>query len=321
MNGPMLEAKEGCAFLDDIDPDTFVRFCEYAYTGDYGAPAPDLIVERAEGINDAEENPSSAVHGVNGAEDDVADSPAPEYVTTNVEEHPLADAPVAAQAEEPFFGEPVAEEPIAEGPIAEEPIVEEPIRQLNDIWSSFGSKKGKKGKAKSKKAPVAWGKAELDAPIAWSSQPSRRQQLWNSFTDKTRATPAFNSDDHDSWKDYTEIFLSHARLYTFADRYQIDPLAKLTVDKLRDTLTDLEEIHLGHLTSITKLLEYTYDNENTRDRVDDGADALDQLRDLVIHYTTCVVEHFRGVEEFEKLLAGDGVLGRDLVISMMRRLS
>jgi len=31
----MVEARDGLAVLDDVEPDTFVGFCEFAYTGDY----------------------------------------------------------------------------------------------------------------------------------------------------------------------------------------------------------------------------------------------------------------------------------------------
>jgi hypothetical protein len=34
-NGHMIEAHDGLAVLDDIEADTFVGFCEFAYTGDY----------------------------------------------------------------------------------------------------------------------------------------------------------------------------------------------------------------------------------------------------------------------------------------------
>ncbi len=38
VSGPMTEARDGCATLDDIDEATFVRFCQYAYTGQYYVP-------------------------------------------------------------------------------------------------------------------------------------------------------------------------------------------------------------------------------------------------------------------------------------------
>jgi hypothetical protein len=39
VNGDLVEAKERSAELKDVEPDTFVRFLEYAYRGDYNVPS------------------------------------------------------------------------------------------------------------------------------------------------------------------------------------------------------------------------------------------------------------------------------------------
>jgi hypothetical protein len=44
VNGSMLEAKERCATLQETDEATFVRFSQYAYTGDYDAADPDTLL-------------------------------------------------------------------------------------------------------------------------------------------------------------------------------------------------------------------------------------------------------------------------------------
>ena len=38
INGSMGEAFEGKAIFEDIEEDTFIRFCQFAYTGDYTTP-------------------------------------------------------------------------------------------------------------------------------------------------------------------------------------------------------------------------------------------------------------------------------------------
>ena len=43
MNGPMIEASERRCTLEDVDKDTFVRFCQYAYTGDYVGADPEFL--------------------------------------------------------------------------------------------------------------------------------------------------------------------------------------------------------------------------------------------------------------------------------------
>ncbi|KAH8903347.1 hypothetical protein BR93DRAFT_931373 [Coniochaeta sp. PMI_546] len=45
VNGQMMEACEDCAVWADVDQDTFVRFCKFAYTGDYDGAEPSPIVD------------------------------------------------------------------------------------------------------------------------------------------------------------------------------------------------------------------------------------------------------------------------------------
>lgn len=47
VNGQMIEAKEGCACLEDVDEDTFTRFGQYAYTLDYPVPDPDILLDHS----------------------------------------------------------------------------------------------------------------------------------------------------------------------------------------------------------------------------------------------------------------------------------
>lgn len=43
VKGRMKEAAEGVAEWPEVDPDTFIRFSQYAYTGDYDPEAPKLV--------------------------------------------------------------------------------------------------------------------------------------------------------------------------------------------------------------------------------------------------------------------------------------
>jgi hypothetical protein len=44
INGHMSESQSGFAVLDDVDKQTFLRFCQYVYTGDYAAADPDILL-------------------------------------------------------------------------------------------------------------------------------------------------------------------------------------------------------------------------------------------------------------------------------------
>ncbi|KAI9778136.1 MAG: hypothetical protein M1839_008345 [Geoglossum umbratile] len=41
----MSESQSGFAVLDDVDKQTFLRFCQYVYTGDYAAADPDILLD------------------------------------------------------------------------------------------------------------------------------------------------------------------------------------------------------------------------------------------------------------------------------------
>jgi len=45
MKGPWREAQDGFAELKDVDEATFVRFCEYAYMGDYTPTQPEGMLD------------------------------------------------------------------------------------------------------------------------------------------------------------------------------------------------------------------------------------------------------------------------------------
>jgi hypothetical protein len=45
VNRNMTDAKERCALPQDVDRRTFVRFSQYAYTGDYVAANPDVLLD------------------------------------------------------------------------------------------------------------------------------------------------------------------------------------------------------------------------------------------------------------------------------------
>ena len=45
IDGPMSEAKQGSAVLEDVDEDTFARFCQFLYTGYYSAAADHSVTK------------------------------------------------------------------------------------------------------------------------------------------------------------------------------------------------------------------------------------------------------------------------------------
>ncbi|KOS43603.1 hypothetical protein ACN38_g5470 [Penicillium nordicum] len=60
MNGPTRESKHRIAVLEEDDVETFVAFCEYAYTGDYNVPRPEREVQEEHKVGVVESSPSTA---------------------------------------------------------------------------------------------------------------------------------------------------------------------------------------------------------------------------------------------------------------------
>ena len=48
VGGDMIEAHEGSARLDDIDESTFLLFTQFAYTGDFKDPKPDVVLSQSD---------------------------------------------------------------------------------------------------------------------------------------------------------------------------------------------------------------------------------------------------------------------------------
>jgi hypothetical protein len=240
VSGPMAEAKESCAILEDVDEGTFVRFVEYMYTNDYSVPDP-VIVQTASN--------STFENGQDGTEE------------TAVPDEPLAS----------------------------------PIEEYD--WSF--SKKDKKKNKGSKGNP-------------WH----RKDQLWSEFTEKAyvrHREPWEPRQNKESSEDYTQVFLCHARIYVFSDRYCIEPLQELARQKLRLTLSTFI-LFSERVSDIVELVQYTYAHTMEHE------EGIDKLRSLVMDYVICQMEAIVKDKNFITLLQEPGALAKDLVLKSLRRL-
>lgn len=78
-------------------------------------------------------------------------------------------------------------------------------------------------------------------------------------------------------EDCSEIFLSHARLYVFAEKSYIQLLKKLPRQKLQHTLA-IYSLYPDRVQDITALLKYVY--ANTVETVD----GVEDIRTMLAHY-------------------------------------
>ncbi|WEW59467.1 hypothetical protein PRK78_004941 [Emydomyces testavorans] len=144
------------------------------------------------------------------------------------------------------------------------------------------------------------------------ASPSERIPLWMKFKtlkyncrNPTTFSLGINRDSK------LNMLLSHAKLYVFADMYQIDELRELSLHKLHERLCNSADVYIPH---VLELLRYTHENtvESTRQ--------VDPLRAMVLQYVTCLIEHLAHVPEFQSLVQEFGSLSTSLITSMLTRL-
>ncbi|TVY51417.1 hypothetical protein LCER1_G007636 [Lachnellula cervina] len=265
INGPMGEASKGEAIFEDIEEDTFIRFCQFAYTGDYATP-------------------------------DFTHIPSIELPDTSTPEILPHDA--SAPDRDSRFIEPEWEPTPEPEP---EALEAQPADDFG--WGSTVKepKKPKKPKKPSKSSLL---------------RQSLHNQLYDTETIRTileaRCEVRQNSD---LTENYTAVFLGHAQLYVFADKWGIESLKTLALFKLHRTLTTFT-LYSARRPDIVELLRYTFSNDHTPDLVD----GVDDLRSLVMLYTACEVESLIHCPEFLSLIGEGGQLAQNLVQILMKRI-
>lgn len=120
---------------------------------------------------------------------------------------------------------------------------------------------------------------------------------WTPFLDTCKIVNGDSSESH------TPIYLAHARLYVFADKYGIDHLKLLCLSKLEKTLC-LFEIRKERGGDVAKLIRHSYYNDNTPD------EGQDLLRTLVLTYV-CKKSEFWEELRFVSVLEEGGLFVGD----------
>jgi hypothetical protein len=273
VNGNLIEAKKRCAELEDVEPEDFVRFLEYAYRRDYTAPSwihdeSTCEFDRQDDSQAAEEPPPPP--------DDV-----PEAVTEAVTETVSEPEPAAVPEPEPA----VDVEPTPLTPT---------LLTSGDPWEFTLGRLSKKEK-KSKKSKIAYDMAMLRAK--WH----RRNYIGDAAPNADIIEESKPKSNSAADQDFTPVFLAHARLYTFADMRLIYPLKGLALQKLYMTLSAFQLYH-QRVGDIVKLARYAYDHGSDRST----AGVVNDLRELVVEYIASEVEIVGKHPDFKALLEDGG---------------
>ncbi|KAL1310464.1 hypothetical protein AAFC00_000758 [Neodothiora populina] len=107
-------------------------------------------------------------------------------------------------------------------------------------------------------------------------------------------------------ENYVPVFLGHARLYVFGDKYGMTLLQELALKKLHLTLARfcLYEARVG---DIIELITFTYDNTA------DVQGSQDPLRALVAKYAACHFPDLLRNKIFKKASTDDGSIATDIL--------
>ncbi|KAG8664907.1 uncharacterized protein FPOAC1_012884 [Fusarium poae] len=136
---------------------------------------------------------------------------------------------------------------------------------------------------------------------------ARRTSLWLDFLFSWDYPPEpFDVDV--ALKDHANTLVHHAKVYTLADRYAITRLTDLSRLKLHQELIDLTRKGDDY-NNVVELVRYTFEEL-----------VPDQLRDMAVHFSACVVEHLWKIDEFQELVGKYGILSKALVGTMLLRL-
>ena len=100
-------------------------------------------------------------------------------------------------------------------------------------------------------------------------------------------------------EDYTEVFLSHARVYVFAEKYDIQSLKALALDELHGTLENFD-LYAERTGDIIALIRYVYANTG------EPVDGVEDMRTVLKHYLGFEMHTLMKDKEFGELMIEDG---------------
>lgn len=287
----------------DVNKDTFVRLCEFAYMQDYTPPAFRDKIDLTNTTKDSE--PVSRPGNKYDFKYD------PENGLQNAPEEIAEDIPKAEVIMESALEEEPAAEPVNNwDPVPREEIVDgwdcEPQanHEFWDDWASWSplQRKRKEREAMRRGIPPrvpletnSVRKLPIRGGFISDSQAVFTKLRYTSTNKSHQFNPVANKGPT---QDFTAVFLGHAELYVLADKYGIEPLWNLVLYKLHWTLTSFT-IHETDVAAIMEFVRFTY--QNTYSDV-----TTDMLRNLATRYIVSILGQIGDRDEFKQLLAEGG---------------
>lgn len=268
INGGMAEAQRGFAVLDGVDEETIRRYIEWAYKGYY-----------------------TAAH------------------FRQVHQRSLKKVSTKEKGEEPEkveFIDTFAGDAAFEGVIMEPSLSWLPEPDVELLQDNLRSRKQQKS---SKKSPGAFHyhnftPTENDKHHQTSKNKRELKESFLKYDYRVRRdtiTLPPTRGNLGPLEDYTDVFLSHARLYVFAEMYDIQILKQLALEELHSTLANYT-LYDSRADDIIALLRYVYANTSS----EEGDSGGQELRKLLTDYMGCEMGILTKSGGFKDLMFEDG---------------
>lgn len=305
-NGQMKESGSRLAVLEDVEVDTFIAFCEYAYTGRYTVPSREDAAVSEDGGSKGSQGSGNLPVGSgrldgnnNTMETGNLSKP------TSSQSLPQLSRPISGGVSTSTSGQALGNFPRGGG------LGGDNTTQTSSLFQSNSSPFGQHPRLFFGTASTSTKPPSENPPSQFHiSQPKVQHPydiLWETFTKKHYSFFQAASIS------YKPDLLFHAKLCVFATRYLVLSLQTQCLISLH---RDLESFKLSTETAsqILDLLEYTYENTGKQEP---GGKC--RLRDLVIYYVACKSQILADNERFERLLDENGEMGSDLVMKLVKQ--
>ncbi|PIG85335.1 hypothetical protein AARAC_002771 [Aspergillus arachidicola] len=323
MNGELIEAKVRRVEWPDADEDTFIRLTEYAYLRDYTPPLcsyrPSNIVYNAiEKVEDSWDSLGSQRNDKTNGLHEI-----PNGQNGNYPHYPDASLEGPSQAgDQQDGGQGDGQSLVEQPPDDDEPLERPPDtrpaqaddylipaddhlpqpddyqggnQDSNDGMNDGVNNGGYQGRCMVGNQQQGGGQntglPDPEPALGGHELPLAAHEMASKKTFAPRGNTQLNED-------FTPVFLGHARLYVLADKYGIESLTQLVLEKLRQTLNDFK-LSAANVTDIIELVRFTY--AHTRRLVT----GRNELRTLVMMFIISSIGQIGETESFQKLL-GDG---------------
>lgn len=232
INGGMKESETRCAKIEAVEVDDFIRFCEYAYRGDYTVPAweevppePSPTVSKSHQDDWGDMSMFSRSRKKKGKKGRVELEPSPDEAVYPQEVYPQE---VEAYSETKVYDDECAAVP--------EPQAESRIVSRTPLRTLFNNRN-------------------------YLTENGPKALILQCFEPKPNSAVEQN---------FTPVLLAHARLYCFAHVRLIEPLKALSLHKLHKTLLTFK-LYAKRIGDIIALARYVYSNLDLPGRSDDGS--------------------------------------------------